>query len=150
VAADRCPGNPPDRRASVAATARVGFVVLIGMAVVLTIIGGRTRGSDPAGGTAVEATPAVTAAPAKRLVGRFIRWEAVDEKNGYAYFSGTNNRSEKATAECTVSVKNDIGNFGFDIMVGEDVAAGETISGKMALSVGQGSFLINEGEVTNC
>ena len=24
------------------------------------------------------------------------------------------------------------------------------ISGKMALSVGEGSFLINEGEVTNC
>jgi hypothetical protein len=62
----------------------------------------------------------------------------------------TNNGSTTATAECTVRVSNDFGNFGFDFMVGEEVPPGETISGRMALSVGGGSFLIDDGEVTDC
>jgi hypothetical protein len=82
--------------------------------------------------------------------GTFLTWEPVDDARGYAYFTVTNNGSTTATATCTVTVRNDFGNFGFDILVGETIAPGQTINGKMAISVGEGSFLINQGEVTDC
>ncbi len=44
-------------------------------------------------------------------------------------------------AECTVKVSNDFGNFGFDYMAGEELAPRETMSGRMALDVGEGSAL---------
>jgi hypothetical protein len=84
------------------------------------------------------------------LTGRFIRWEPVDEANGYAYISVTNHGSTAGVAECTVTVRNDFGDFGFDYMVGETIGAGETFSGRMAINVGEGSFLINQGDVTDC
>jgi hypothetical protein len=109
--------------------------------------GGRGSGGPSAGSTLA---PTAQPSPAKELVGTFIRWEPVDEANGYAYIEVKNNGTTTATAECTVRVGNDFGNFGFDFMVGEEIPPGETFSGRMALSVGEGSFLINEGEVTDC
>ena len=100
----------------------------------------------------IDSLPQVTDPPAatNHLVGTFIKWEPVDEANGYAYISIKNNGSSTATAECTVRVSNDFGNFGFDFMVGEDIPAGETWTGRMALSVGEGSLLINKGIVEDC
>ena len=43
-----------------------------------------------------------------------------------------------------------VGNFGFDILVGEPIEAGETISGRIPIDVGEGALLINEGEVEDC
>ena len=39
---------------------------------------------------------------------------------------------------------------GFDCRVGEDVPAGQTITGRIAINVGEGSFLIDKGTVTDC
>ncbi len=89
-------------------------------------------------------------AAAKNLTGTFDHWEPVDDGHGHAYFAVTNNGSAAATAECTVQVRDDFGDFGFDSLVGETVEPGKTITGRMALSVGKGSFLINSGSVTNC
>jgi hypothetical protein len=84
------------------------------------------------------------------LTGEFVRWEPVDEQNGYAYFSITSTGSATEVATRTIRVSNDFGNFGFDSLVGEEVGPGHTISGFIPMSVGEGSFLINEGEVTDC
>jgi hypothetical protein len=120
----------------------LAFAVLVVVALVYSSYRG-TSGGD---------TPGKTDPPAaaKQLVGTFLRWEPVDESNGYAYFSIKNNGSSSAVAECTVRVSNDFGNFGFDFLVGETVAAGKTVTGKMAISVGEGSALINEGVVEDC
>jgi hypothetical protein len=84
------------------------------------------------------------------LVGRFIRWEPVDESSGYAYIEVQNRGATSAVAECTVRVSNDFGDFGFDYLVGETIAAGDTLSGRVPIDVGEGSFTINHGEVTDC
>lgn len=103
---------------------------------------------DTSSTKASDATPEPTVA--KHLSGEFVEWQPVDEKNGYALFTVTNNGSSAATAECTVKVDNDFGNFGFDIMTGETIPAGQTKNYRMPLSVGEGSFLIDHGEVTDC
>ena len=121
--------------------------VVVGLIVVGIIISAINSGGGPGptqrgGGDDSE--------PNGNLVGRFIRWEPVDEARGYAYFEITNRGTSTATAECTIEVRNDFGNFGFDILVGERVPAGETISGRIPINVGEGSFLIDEGEVSDC
>jgi hypothetical protein len=88
--------------------------------------------------------------PNARITGTFVRWEAVDDARGYAYFSITNHGPEDGVAECTIRVRNDFGNFGFDILSGEPIEAGETISGRIPIDVSEGSFLIDEGSVENC
>jgi hypothetical protein len=104
--------------------------------------GGDNNGSNS--GTDPDATAE------KHLTGRFISWEPVDDSSGYAVFSVTNNGTSRATATCTIKVENDFGDFGFDYLVGEPVDPGETIRGRVALDVGEGSFTINHGEVTDC
>ena len=131
------------KKSSNTAVGCLGLVVIVVGAYLLFGRGGSgdndDNGSD--GGTA----PA-----AKHLTGEFVLWEPVDDAHGYAYFTVTNNGTTTETAECTIKVDNDFGNFGFDYLVGERVGPGETISGKVALDVGEGSFLINHGEVTDC
>jgi hypothetical protein len=124
----------------------VGCLALVAVVVVayLAVGRGNSGGSDSA--TPPPAAPAAVS----HLTGTFLRWEPVDEQNGYAYFSITNTGTSTETATCTISVENDFGDFGFDILVGEPVGPGETISGNIPISVGEGSFLINKGEVTNC
>lgn len=95
-------------------------------------------------------TPVPTPAPTSPITGTFVRWQSVDDKNGYAHFTITNNGTVPATAKCSISVRNDFGNFGFDSLVGEVVQPGETISGRIPISVGSGSKLINQGEVEDC
>jgi hypothetical protein len=86
-----------------------------------------------------------------RMTGAFVRWEPVDDARGYAYFTITNRSSTTdGSAECTITVSNDFGNFGVDILTGEPVPAGEMISRRIAMDVDEGSFLINQGEVTDC
>ena len=65
-------------------------------------------------------------------------------------FSITNSGAETATAKCFIRVQDDFGDFGFDGLVGEEVGPGQTITGRIPISVGTGSFLINHGEVTDC
>jgi hypothetical protein len=103
--------------------------------------------SNSAGAPGAADTPPPAA---KHLTGTFIRWEPVDDAHGYAYFSVTNNGTTTETATCTVKVSNDFGNFGFDYLVGETVGPGDTISGRIPLSVGEGSYSVNHGEVTDC
>lgn len=102
------------------------------------------------GATPHPATPTPVPEPTGVIVGAFVRWQSVDDRNGYAYFTLTNTGSTPATATCTISVRNDFGNFGFDFLVGEIVQPGETVSGRIPISVGSGSRLINSGEVTDC
>jgi hypothetical protein len=120
-------------------------IVLLGGLAALGFYGCIRGGDD-------STTPAArTPEPAtKHLVGTFLRWEPVDDSRGYAYFKITNNGSTTETAKCTIKVENDFGNFGFDYLVGESVPAGDTIRGRIALDVGEGSFLIDRGEVTDC
>jgi hypothetical protein len=74
----------------------------------------------------------------------------VDDAHGYAFFSVTNSGGVTQTATCTITVQDDFGDFGFDYLVGETVGPGQTITGKIPLSVGKGSFLINRGTVKDC
>src|SRR5688500_4065331 len=57
--------------------------------------------------------------PEPRLVGEIGEWDAVDDARGYVHFTVTNEGEVAATATCTVSVRNDFGNFGVDVMTGE-------------------------------
>lgn len=95
-------------------------------------------------------TPTPVPQPTAVLTGKFVRWEAVDARRGYAYISVTNSGPVAGTAKCTVSVKNDFGNFGFEFLTGVVVQPGETASGRVAIDVGSGSPLINSGTVTDC
>lgn len=113
----------------------------LGILVVLGLIGAFVAGCDGGGGAAQET---------KHLSGTFLSWLPVDEGHGYAYFSIKNDGTTAATAKCMISVKNDFGDFGFDALVGEAVGPGQTIKGRVPLSVGKGSFLINAGEVKDC
>lgn len=86
----------------------------------------------------------------KNLTGTFLRWQPVDSANGYAYFTVTNNGASTAVAKCTVNVRDDFGDFGFDTLVGETVPAGQTVTLKMAIGMGKGSLLVNHGTVKDC
>lgn len=121
-----------------------GRLLLIGALAVLGIAWWVSQ-SNNAGGAANTPPPA-----AKHLTGAFISWEPVDDAHGYAYFSVTNSGTTTVTATCIVSVSNDFGNFGFDGLAGEPVGPGQTINGKIALSVGEGSYSINKGSVRDC
>lgn len=88
--------------------------------------------------------------PESELVGEFVRWEAVDDARGWAFFTVTNEGGSPAEATCSVSVFNDFGNFGVNIMSGERVGAGATISRRIAIDVDEGAFSVDEGEVTDC
>ena len=112
------------------------LIGVIGVAVIVAAIGGGGDDDPPA--------------RSSNLVGRFLRWEPVDESSGYAYFEVENRGSSSATATCSIRVSNDFGDFGFDSLVGERVAAGDTLTGRVALDVGEGSFTINKGTVTDC
>jgi hypothetical protein len=127
--------------------AGIGCLAVIGLLVVFAYLGGSKGGSNtsPGGGGAPAAAPA-----SKHLTGAFLSWTAVDDSHGYAFFTVTNSGTATETAECSISVEDDFGDFGFDKLVGEAVGPGKTISGKIPLSVGKGSFLINRGEVTDC
>lgn len=118
-------------------------VLLIGLLVLLGIIVANQNSS----GSSDRSNRSTTNS---NLVGRFVSWEPVDDSSGYANFTITNRGSSSATAECSVRVSNDFGDFGFDSMVGERVPAGEAIALRMALDVGEGSFTINDGEITDC
>ena len=117
----------------------LGGIFIIAYAVNLANKGG-------SGGAPAAQPPAA----GKHLTGTFLSWTAVDDAHGYAYFSVTNSGSVTETAECTIDVRDDFGDFGFDSLVGESVGPGATVSGKMALNVGKGAFLINKGSVKDC
>ena len=132
AAGDKSTAPAKNNRAGVGC---LGFIVLV---VLIAYVSGAGKGGT-GGGTA-----------GGNLTGNFVKWVPVDDAHGYAYFSITNTGSTAATAKCSISVKDDFGDFGFDSLVGESVDPGRTITGKMALSVGKGSFLINSGEVKDC
>ena len=95
----------------------LGCLALIALAVVVWLA--FSRGNS---GSSADTTPPPAAAPeVSHLTGEFVRWEPVDEQNGYAHFSITNTGSATEVATCTISVSNDFGNFGFDSLVGEEV-----------------------------
>jgi hypothetical protein len=123
----------------------IASAVFVG--IVLLAIGRSALGApSPADAPAPATTPAVY----RNVTGTFVRWEPVDDKRGYAYIRMTNHGTTTATAECSVHVRNSFGNFGFDSLVGEEIAPGATLTVKLPISVGDGSFLIDEGEVTDC
>jgi hypothetical protein len=131
--------SSPDAKAS-----GTGLLGLVALVVIIWFV--FFRGGD-ADSSSERSAPAETNT---NITGRFISWEPVDDARGYASFSVTNHGSAAAEATCTVRVSNDFGNFGFDYMVGETIGAGDTRNFRMALNVDEGSFLINEGEVTDC
>lgn len=123
--------------------------IALGCLVVLVLIAGAYSFLT---GKSGDSQPSRTAAPAQaRLTGSFERWEPIDDSHGYAYFSIRNSGTSSATATCTVIVRDDFGDVGFDYMSGEVVAAGQSLNGRMALSVsGQGAYRITSGELKDC
>lgn len=117
-------------------------LLLVGLLVLLGIIIANTNSNDD--------PPNRSGGGSANLVGRFISWEPVDDARGYAYFEIENRGSSSAVAECTIEVSNDFGDFGFDILVGERVGAGDTFTGRIAINVGEGSLLIDSGAVKDC
>lgn len=80
----------------------LGCLALIALAVVAWVAfsagnSGRSDSSTP---------PPAAPAEVSHLTGTFLRWEPVDEANGYAYFSITNSGATTEIAECKISVKN--------------------------------------------
>lgn len=114
------------------------------------MIRARHRSRKDGGGNAPGISAPTSAPATSNLTGKFLSWEPVHEANGDAHFSVTNNGTSAAAAKCSISVRNDFGNFGFDSLVGETVAPGQTITGKIPISVSRGSFLINSGDVKDC
>ena len=124
--------SAPKKRISKTRFAIIAFLVII----VLGAIGQVSKGGQ--------------ASSDKQLSGAFVGWEPVDDANGYADISITNHGTASATAMCKVNVSDDFGDFGFDQLVGEEVGAGQTFTGRIPISVGKGSYLINKGTVTEC
>lgn len=121
----------------------IGILLVVGLAIAFF------NGDDEGSGN--ESRAADTAdEPNARITGEFVEWQPVDDARGYAVFTITNHGPDDGVAECTIEVSNDFGNFGFDSLVGEPIEAGETINGRIALDVDEGSFLINEGSVKDC
>jgi len=129
-----------------------GCMGCLGIIAVLIAIGwiGNALGITGGAGSGGSSGTSSGTSSSGNISGEFLYWEPVDDKRGYAYFSLTNHGSTSAVATCTVHVSNDFGNFGFDYLVGETVGAGQTVTGKIPINVGEGSLLINKGEVTNC
>jgi hypothetical protein len=136
----------PRPKSTITGKGIAGTIVLL----VAIGLGWQTITAGNKGGSGSDSSGGQTKTEAKNLTGSFVNWVPVDDGHGYAYFSVTNNGSESATATCTITVKDDFGDFGFDSLVGELVGAGQTISGKIALSVGKSAALINHGEVNDC
>ena len=136
------PSPPTAKPAKKSNNAAVGCLAIVVVLLVVGYASGAGKGSSggSSGGNS----------GANHLTGKFVDWVPVDEANGYAFFSITNSGTSTETATCTIRVKNDFGNFGFDYLVGEEVGPGQTVTGKLPLRVGEGSFLINHGEVTDC
>jgi hypothetical protein len=118
----------------------VGCMGLVAAVVLLWIVLGGNGGS---GATPDPATPS-------HLTGKLLGWDPVDQASGYARFSVTNSGTADAVAKCSITVKNDFGDSGFDFLVGLPVPAGETVTSRIPLSVGKGSFTMNRGSVTGC
>lgn len=84
------------------------------------------------------------------VTGRFIRWEPIDSRHGYALISVTNHGDKSAHVTCTVEVSNDFGDFGFDA-IDEDIGPGQTTQGRVALVVqNEGALSVIHGEVKDC
>ncbi|HLX34865.1 MAG TPA: hypothetical protein VKR30_06420 [Candidatus Limnocylindrales bacterium] len=111
-----------------------GLVLLLLVGVAITAVGGGKTGTGAA----------------RNLTGTFVSWQPVDDGHGYAFFTVTNLGSSPEEPKCTVKVSDDFGDFGFDILVGQSVSPGQTLSGDIPLSVGKGAFLMNHGSVTDC
>jgi hypothetical protein len=84
------------------------------------------------------------------ITGTFVDWNPVDDSSGYALFTLHNSGAASGVAKCTISVKDDFGDFGFDSLVGETVEPGQTVSRRLPINVGKGSYKINHGEVKDC
>jgi hypothetical protein len=64
-------------------------------------------------------------------------------------FTVTNRGTTSATAKCTVEVRDDFGNLGWEILTGEKVAAGETKRLRVAISF-DGALRVTKGNVKEC
>jgi hypothetical protein len=81
------------------------------------------------------------------VTGEYLGWVSIDSARGYALVSFTNTSSSEASLSCTVSVRTDFGNSGFDILTGT-IDAGETIEQRVALTVtDNAAALVDSGEV---
>jgi hypothetical protein len=118
-------------------------VVFVGLAAL-----GSTTNKAPATGSAP--TAAIPADSSANITGTSVAWDPVDDSSGYALFTLHNSGTASGVAKCTISVKDDFGDFGFDSLVGETVELGQRVSGKIPINVGKGSFKMNHGEVKDC
>jgi hypothetical protein len=104
--------------------------------------------------TTVTLTPVPTAVPTPEpsadLHGKFLYWEPVSDSRGYAHISITNRSDVPGTAYCYVEVSDSFGDSGWDSLTGEEIAPHYTSRGKVPIDVGQGSWLIDHGEVRDC
>lgn len=88
---------------------------------------------------------------ASTLVGSFEQWVPLDDSHGYAMFTVTNTGTTSQTPECFVTVANDFGETGSDILTGAaPVAPGQTVALTIALSMEKGAFLVTGGNVNFC
>lgn len=99
----------------------------------------------------VFATVVACSGNSENLTGAFVSWEPVDSAHGYANFTVTNNGTEVATASCTVLVRTDFGEQGFDYLADEEIQPGETKNLRMPLTVtGNSAANVTKGEVRDC
>jgi hypothetical protein len=84
-----------------------------------------------------------------KLSGVYGSWTPVDAGHGYARFAVTNHGTTSATAKCTVEVRDDFGNLGWDSLVGETIPAGQTKTLRMAISF-EGALRVTKGTVKDC
>lgn len=113
-------------------------------------IGGVGVDTNKAPATGSAPTAAIPADSSANITGTFVAWDPVDDSSGYALFTLHNSGTASGVAKCTISVKDDFGDFGFDSLVGETVELGQRVSGKIPINVGKGSFKMNHGEVKDC
>jgi hypothetical protein len=122
-------------------TLKSGVVLVAAMAVLLFV--GTAFGTSKGAGS----TPG--AAAAGGFSGVFGSWTPVDAGHGYARFAVTNHGTTSATAKCTVEVRDDFGNLGWDSLVGETIPAGQTKTLRMAISF-EGALRVTKGTVKDC
>jgi len=85
------------------------------------------------------------------LEGHFISWIPEDSAHGYALISVTNHGTKGAEANCSVVVQTDFGDVGFDYLDGTYVGPGETVQGRVPLTVqNNAAFNVRTGDVKDC
>jgi hypothetical protein len=129
---------------------RPSWLVLAGIGGVLAVL-------IAAGGIALwsriaprsPAAPSAAPVPA-HLTGFFVRWDPVDEHQGFAQILVTNGGGLAGQAHCMVRVSDGSGHDGSVVLAGDPVPPRSTISRRISITLAAGGQAITHGTVTDC